>query len=154
MDLREFIRTATPLRALGVVVSQDGHEIARHTWEGACRRNIYSATKSFTSAAVGIAVREGLLSLDEKLTDAFAEDLPEFVRKLCPLRRLHELLGQPCSFPHIAALRGLRCTLKCCGVLKGINMLPSFDMGVFFNLLLRVQMLRRAQRRSIKLFVA
>ena len=79
MDLREFIRTATPLRALGVVVSQDGHEIARHTWEGACRRNIYSATKSFTSAAVGIAVREGLLSLDEKLTDAFAEDLPETV---------------------------------------------------------------------------
>ena len=48
MELREFVQAATPLRALGVVVSKDGQEIARHTWEGACRRNIYSATKSFT----------------------------------------------------------------------------------------------------------
>ena len=79
MDLKKFIEAATPLRALGIVISQDGQEIARHTWEGACRRNIYSATTSFTSAAVGIAVREGLLSLDEKLTDAFAEDLPATV---------------------------------------------------------------------------
>ena len=35
--------------------------------------------KSFTSCAVGFAVQEGLLSLDEKLTDAFSEDLPEVV---------------------------------------------------------------------------
>ncbi|MBS6723812.1 MAG: serine hydrolase [Clostridiales bacterium] len=43
------------------------------------RRNIYSATKSFTSCAVGFAIQEGLLSLDEKLTEAFPKDLPEQV---------------------------------------------------------------------------
>ena len=43
-------------------------------------------------------------------------------------------------------------SLKGCGVLKGINMLPSSDMGVT-DPLLRVQRLRRAQRRSIKPFV-
>lgn len=76
MDLTAFVEAATPLRALGVIVTQDGAEIGRHLWEGACRRNVYSASKSVTSAAVGIAVREGLLSLDEKLTGAFPKDLP------------------------------------------------------------------------------
>ncbi len=102
MDLNGFIEAATPLRALGVVVSQNGSETARYTWEGACRRNIYSATKSFTSAAVGIAIREGLLSLDEKLTDAFAEDLPEEVSdnlRKCTVRDLLTMcLGQEKGF--------------------------------------------------------
>lgn len=79
MDLSKFIEVAGPMRALGVIVTQNGEEVARHLWEGACRRNIYSATKSYTSAAVGLAVKEGLISLDEKLTDAFAGDLPEVV---------------------------------------------------------------------------
>lgn len=79
MDLSAFIEAATPLRALGVIVTQDGSEVGRHLWEGACRRNVYSASKSFTSAAVGIAVREGLLSLGETLTDTFPNDLPAVV---------------------------------------------------------------------------
>ena len=92
MDLNQFVEAATPLRALGVIVSQNGQEIARHTWEPACRRNIYSATKSFTSAAVGIAVREGLLSLDEKLVDAFAEDVPEEVSENLQKATVRDLL--------------------------------------------------------------
>lgn len=79
MEMKAFIEAAGASRVLGVVVSQNGKEIARHLWDDACRRNVYSASKSFTSAAVGIAVREGLLSLDEKLVDAFARDLPEEV---------------------------------------------------------------------------
>lgn len=77
MDLRGFIEKAEPLRALSVMVTQNGEKIGEYHWDQKCRRNIYSATKSFTSAAVGIACREGLLSLDEKLVDAFREDLPE-----------------------------------------------------------------------------
>ena len=73
MDLSKFIEVAGPMRALGVIVTQNGEEIARHLWEGACRRNIYSATKSYTSAAVGLAVKEGLISLNEKLADAYKE---------------------------------------------------------------------------------
>ena len=59
--------------------------MGKYNWDDDCRRNIYSASKSFTSAAVGIAQREGLLSIEEKLTDAFAEDLPEEVSE--PLRQ-------------------------------------------------------------------
>lgn len=77
MDLQKFIERTGAAGILGVMVTQDGIQTAKHLWDEECRRNVYSASKSVTSAAVGIAVREGLLSLDEKLTDAFARDLPE-----------------------------------------------------------------------------
>ncbi len=79
LDLTGFIRRAEGLGLISVMVSRHGQEIARHNWDDDCRRNIYSASKSFTSAAVGIAQREGLVSLDERLVDAFYRDLPEKV---------------------------------------------------------------------------
>ena len=98
MDMREFIERAGAARALGVIVTKNGKETARYLWDDACRRNIYSASKSFTSAAVGIALREGLLSLDEKLVDAFEKDLPDTVsphlEKACVRDLLTMCLGQ------------------------------------------------------------
>lgn len=79
MNLEKFIEIATPLRALAITVLQNGQEIARHEWEPVIRRNVYSVSKSFTAAAVGIAVNEGLLSLDEKLVDVFPDELPAVV---------------------------------------------------------------------------
>ena len=79
IDMSGFCRKAEENHVLGVVVQQHGQEIARQLWDAARRRDVYSVSKSFTSVAVGIAQREGLLSLDEKLTDAFAEDLPGVV---------------------------------------------------------------------------
>lgn len=102
IQLNSFIESAAPLRALGVVVNQNGQEVARHTWEGACRRNVYSASKSFTSAAVGIAIKEGLLSLDERLTSAFPKELPETVSENLQKATVRDLLtmclGQPKAF--------------------------------------------------------
>lgn len=98
MDLKKFIDAAEPCRALGVLVSQGGELVASHLWENIVRRNIYSATKSFTSAAVGLAVKEGLLTLDERLTDAFSDDLPDAVsenlKKACVRDLLTMSLGQ------------------------------------------------------------
>lgn len=102
LELTQFIDAATPLRALGVVVTQNGKETARHTWEGACRRNVYSASKSFTSAAVGIAIKEGLLALEERLVDAFPQELPDNVSENLEKATVRDLLtmclGQPKSF--------------------------------------------------------
>ena len=55
IDLTEFESRAVPLRALGVVVSQNGMQLALILCDEACRRYVYSASKSFTSMAVGIA---------------------------------------------------------------------------------------------------
>lgn len=102
IDLTEFESRAVPLRALGVVVSQNGTQLTRKLWDDACRRNVYSASKSFTSMAVGIAQKEGLLSIDEKLTDAFKDDLPEIVSDNLKAATVRDLLtmclGQEKSF--------------------------------------------------------
>ena len=79
MNFDVFEKKAKELGVLGIVVTKDGKEIGKKLWDEQCRRNVYSASKSFTSTAVGIAVKEGLLSLDEKLVDCFDEDLPETV---------------------------------------------------------------------------
>jgi len=62
---------------LHMMIHQNGEQIMKTNWDSEIRRNIYSAAKSFTSVAVGIALQEGLLTLDEKLSEVFAKDLPE-----------------------------------------------------------------------------
>ena len=77
IDISDFIEVAKGFHVLGIKITKDGELINEWHSEAECRRNIYSATKSFTSCAVGFAVQEGLISLDEKLIDAFSEDLPD-----------------------------------------------------------------------------
>lgn len=92
MDLTRFVARATPLRALGVKVSQGGAVITQHLWEEDCRRNVYSVSKSFTAMAVGLAAAEGRLSLSERLVDAFADILPDQVGDHLAAARVRDLL--------------------------------------------------------------
>ena len=92
MDISDFIGAAKTFRVLGIKVTKDGDLINEWYSEPECRRNIYSATKSFTSCAVGFAVQEGLLSLDEKLTDAFPEDLPDVIDDNLKMATVRDLL--------------------------------------------------------------
>ena len=79
MNISEFIEIANGLNVLGIKITKDNETVAEWHSEDECRRNIYSATKSFTSCAVGFAVQEGLISLNEKLTEAFSGDLPDSI---------------------------------------------------------------------------
>ncbi len=92
MDLGKFVEIAEPIGVLGVKATQGDELIGQWHLEPECRRNVYSASKSFTSCAVGLAVQEGLLSLDEKLTDAFSEDLPESVNENLEKATVRDLL--------------------------------------------------------------
>lgn len=92
MDLTRFAEAAERLHVLGIKVTKDDELIGEWYYEPECRRNVYSATKSFTSCAVGFAVQEGLLSLDEKLTDAFREDLPDVVDENLQQATVRDLL--------------------------------------------------------------
>ena len=92
MNITEFIETAKTLNVLGIKITKDNETAAEWYSEAECRRNIYSATKSFTSCAVGFAVQEGLISLDEKLTDAFAEDLPDSIDENLKAATVRDLL--------------------------------------------------------------
>ncbi|MCD8021059.1 MAG: beta-lactamase family protein [Clostridiales bacterium] len=76
INISNFEEHTQGLAVLGLKVTQNDEELVYKLWDEECRRNVYSATKSFTSCAVGFAVQEGLLSLDEKLVDVFHEDIP------------------------------------------------------------------------------
>ena len=102
MDLTTFSSKAEAFRVLGVMISRPGRETVSRFWDDACRRNIYSASKTYTALAVGIAIREGLLSLDEKLTDAFPKEIPvnpcENLRRATVRDLLTMCLGQAKPF--------------------------------------------------------
>ena len=92
MNREEFDRAAPEDRVLNIIVRRDGETVFRADYDGEIRRNQYSVTKSFTSAAVGIAQKEGLLSLDERLTDAFRDDLPAHVSENLRQATVRDLL--------------------------------------------------------------
>ena len=92
MNLEKFIEKAKPLRVLGITITQNGETVGQWLAEEEIRRNIYSGTKSFVSLAVGCAVQEGLLSLDEKLTEVFQEELPKQVSENLKKATVRDLL--------------------------------------------------------------
>lgn len=92
MNLERFEESAKALGVLGIKITQQGKTIAYKNWDEECRRNIYSASKSVTSCAVGFAVREGLVSLSEHLVDAFHDDLPETVSENLEQATVRDLL--------------------------------------------------------------
>jgi CubicO group peptidase (beta-lactamase class C family) len=62
-----------------VMVVRHGQVIAEGWWtpyNAESRHTMYSLSKSFTSTAVGLAVSEGKLSLDDTLLSIFPEDAP------------------------------------------------------------------------------
>ena len=79
MDFQAFEQQVSGIGVWGVMVSQHGMLLGKRTWGPDCRRNVYSAAKSVTACAVGFAIQEGLLTLEEPLTSAFSEDLPQTV---------------------------------------------------------------------------
>ena len=105
MDLRKFESAIESLGVLGIRVSQGGELIAQRSWDEECRRNIYSASKSVTSCAVGFAVQEGLVKLSEKLVDAFPDDLPAHVGDCLAAVTVRDLLTM-CLGQREAALMG------------------------------------------------
>ncbi|MCD8076757.1 MAG: beta-lactamase family protein [Lachnospiraceae bacterium] len=76
-DITHFEEHIKDLSVLGIKITQNNEDLVHKLWDEECRRNIYSATKSFTSCAVGFSIQEHLLSLEERLVDVFAEEIPE-----------------------------------------------------------------------------
>ena len=56
-----------------------------------------SVSKTFTSAAVGLAIDEGLLSLDDKLISFFPDDLPPMLTENLKKVTIHHLLTMNCG---------------------------------------------------------
>jgi len=92
---------------------------------------LFSVSKSFTSAAIGMARREGLLKLDDKLVDYF----PEYAKTAHPRlakTRLCDLLSMQSGFEACTARRMFASPdgdwVKCY-----FSLVPEGDPGTFFT---------------------
>ena len=76
--LETFVRRveSEDLKIEGILVYREGTEIFSHRWAPDRERNIYSNTKSFAATAIGIAMDEGVLSLEDHLVDVFPDKVP------------------------------------------------------------------------------
>jgi len=73
-----------------------GKVVAEGWWEpyaSNLRHTMYSMSKSFTSTAVGLAVSEGRLSVEDKVLKFFPDDLPETVSENLAALRVKNLLS-------------------------------------------------------------
>lgn len=77
--LKPFIEriNAEGLNVYGVTFFKDNELVDSYRWKPDVPVNMWSHTKCFTSAAVGIAIAEGKLSLEDKAAEFFPEYLPE-----------------------------------------------------------------------------
>ena len=78
-----------------IVIARHGRVIAEGWWAPYAAESphtMYSMSKSFTSTAVGLAVAEGKLSVEDKVTSFFPDDLPrEISDNLAALQVKHLL---------------------------------------------------------------
>jgi len=64
-----------------------------HPWRAAAPHMLFSLSKSFTSTAVGLAVDEGLLTVEDPLLSFFNTDAPKKVSENLRTMKIHHLLS-------------------------------------------------------------
>ncbi len=69
---------------------------------------LYSVTKTFTSLGVGLAVADGVLSLDERIIDIFPDCVPDTVSENLAAMKVRHLLTMSCGHAAEPDLNGLR----------------------------------------------
>ena len=82
----------TGLRVRNVILVRQGEERSELHWTEDAPRNQYSVSKSFTSTAIGIAIDEGLLSLDQRVAEFFRDEVPPEHREMYREVTLRHLL--------------------------------------------------------------
>ena len=98
-DLSGFLDETRPLNIRGVSVWRDGEETACYEPGKPVSGNLYSATKSFLSAAAGLAAAEKLFSLEDRVVDSFADELPGKISGQLEEMRLKHLLTMTMGIP-------------------------------------------------------
>nr|WP_193555471.1 serine hydrolase [Streptomyces sp. ST1020] len=85
-----------------IMVVHRGHVVAEGWWApySADRPHLlYSLTKSFTSIAVGLAISDGLLALDDRVVDVLPDHVPDDVSEQGSRITVHHLLSMTAGYP-------------------------------------------------------
>lgn len=79
-----------------VIIMRHGHVVAEAWWKpqtAETQHVMHSLSKSFTSTAVGLAIEEGKLSLDDEVLKFFPDDAPAESSKNLKAMRVRDLLA-------------------------------------------------------------
>lgn len=108
--MEEFVRLADDrgLRIEGIAAADESRLLYHHHFTADQPRNIYSHTKSYLAMAVGMAMEDGLLSLDDTLASFFPEKLPEHPSEELLSIRLRDLLTMASGFGGAFLMNGDR----------------------------------------------
>ncbi len=95
--LLDFVNTVetTNLNLHSLMVVRHGQVVAEGWWAPYApqfKHTLYSLSKSFTSTAVGMAVAEGKLTVEDNVISFFKEDLPATVSENLAAMRVKDLL--------------------------------------------------------------
>src|SRR3954453_2325289 len=85
-----------------IMVVRHGQVVAEGWWApySAGRPHLlYSLTKSFTSVAVGLAIEDGLLSLDDRVVDVLPDHVPDGIPEQARRLTVHHLLSMTAGHP-------------------------------------------------------
>lgn len=86
---------ANQLELHSFILLRHGHQVAQgwwHPYAAQLPHMLFSLSKSFTSTAVGLAVHEGLLTVEDRVVDFFPADLPPEVSPNLAEMRVRHLL--------------------------------------------------------------
>lgn len=103
MDLKPFIANVSKngLDIHGILVRQHNEVLDSFYWWDGRRDNIHSCSKSVLSLAAGMALNEGLLSLDERVIDIFPEEAPDEPSEYLKALRVRHLLTMSAGYDHL-----------------------------------------------------
>ncbi|MEU3165221.1 serine hydrolase domain-containing protein [Streptosporangium sp. NPDC006930] len=79
-----------------IMVVRRGHVVAEGWWAPYSAERphlLYSLTKSFTSVAVGLAIADGLLSLDDRVVEVLPDHVPADISEQARRLTVHHLLS-------------------------------------------------------------
>lgn len=101
-SIMEFIRQAQAegVELHSLMILRHGKVCEEAWWkpyDSGTPQTMFSFSKSITSTAVGFAVQEGLLSLDEKLVDLFPDETPENPSENLKEADVYSLLTMSCG---------------------------------------------------------
>ncbi|MEV0006999.1 serine hydrolase [Streptomyces sp. NPDC047973] len=85
-----------------LMVVRHGHVVAEGWWAPYTAERphlLYSLTKSFTSVAVGLAIADGLLSLDDRVVDVLPDHVPADISEQGSRITVHHLLSMTAGQP-------------------------------------------------------
>ena len=131
--LDDFVGHTEHIMLNNIIVLKDGEKIAEYHWVPEIRQNQYSVSKSFTSTAIGLAIGEGLLTLEDSVIDFFPDKVPDNPPERLQRLKVKHLLTMSMGHSQPYLMAEQRYTMKDMDWVKySLNLPLDYEPGIHF----------------------